>query len=105
MSRPTLKISLNEYFIVDLKRTHANKGAAVFVGRDMVSRTRYLEEAGRFPEALVNAALDRFDNGTTTRAILTCSVAKLGLTIVPAGSMHLNRLFTDPSLTVARQAI
>jgi hypothetical protein len=80
-----------EYFVIDLKASRM-AGVAMFYARNIKGRTRYLEDAGRFPEAIVNGDLDRFDNGLTSSAVLTDCITKLGLTVVPHGAMELNQL-------------
>ncbi len=95
---------MNEYYVIDLARTNVRKGITVFIAADMRSRTRFLENAGRFSEAIINADLERFDNGQTTRAMLTSALRHSGKTIVPIKNLHMSRLFYTQDAIVRRQA-
>jgi hypothetical protein len=68
---------MNKYVIVNVQASvHAATAGLVFFTRDG-SLTTDPERAGIWTEGEVNADLDRFDNGTTTRAVLVESVPML----------------------------
>jgi hypothetical protein len=85
MNRPSATINtqertqttMNQYVIVNVRASvHAATAGLVFFTRDG-SFTTALERAGIWTEGEVNADLDRYDNGTTTRAVLVESVPTL----------------------------
>jgi hypothetical protein len=68
---------MNKYVIVNVcASVHAATAGLVFFTRDG-SLTTDLERAGVWTEGEVNADLDRFDNGSTTRAVLVESVPQM----------------------------
>ncbi|MCY0966158.1 hypothetical protein [Parathalassolituus penaei] len=68
---------MNQYVIVNVcASVRAETAGLVFFTRDG-SVTHDLERAGIWTEGEVNADLDRFDNGSTTRAVLVSAVPKL----------------------------
>ena len=64
---------MNLYLIVDLSRS--KHGQCHFFSADLRASTPNLQHADRIPEVLVNRDLDRYDNGTTTRAVLADRIA------------------------------
>jgi hypothetical protein len=68
---------MNQYVIVNVRASLRAAGSELmFFTRDG-SFTTALERAGIWTEGEVNADLDRYDNGTTTRAVLVESVPTL----------------------------
>ncbi|WP_028468407.1 hypothetical protein [Neptunomonas japonica] len=96
---------MSAYYVIDLQRTDIQKGIVVFLAADMKTRTRFLEDAGSFMEEFINENLERFDNGSTTRAVLTSAVKTNSRTILPLRSLHLSSLFHAYSDNIRRQAI
>lgn len=95
---------MSTYHIIDLQRTNIQKGIVVFLAQDMKTRTRFLEEAGTFMEEFINENLERFDNGSTTRAMLTSTIKPSSRTIVPLQKLNISTLFHTHNI-VRRQAI
>ncbi|SIS88287.1 hypothetical protein [Neptunomonas antarctica] len=94
-----------EYYIIDLTRSNIRKGLTVFMAKDLKTRTPFLEEAGRVPEAIVNANLERFDNGQTTRAMLTNAIQTSSRRIVPLENLNISQLLYTPDALIKRQAL
>jgi hypothetical protein len=96
---------MSHYYVVDLKRTDITNGVVVFLAQDMKARTRYLEDAGTFTEEFINENLERFDNGSTTRAMLTSAIKPSSCIIVPLQKLDISKLLNTHSDTIRRQAI
>ncbi len=97
---------MNEYYIIDLTADTRN-GVLTLLGRNLKNRVSTLEHAARVPETLLNTDLERFDNGTTTRAILTSALSTLSEAVVPLRNVNaadlLNRHNNIPM--IRRQAL
>ena len=96
---------MTTYYVIDLQRTDIQKGIVVFLAQDMKKRTRFLEDAGTFMEEFINENLERFDNGHTTRAMLTSVIKSSSRSIVPLQKLDISKLFHTHSDTIRRQAI
>lgn len=96
---------MTTYYVIDLQRTDIQKGIVVFLAQDMKKRTRFLEDAGTFVEEFINENLERFDNGSTTRAMLASAIKSSSRGIVPLQKLDISKLFYTHSDTIRRQAI
>jgi hypothetical protein len=96
---------MSTYYVIDLQRTDIKKGIVVFLAQDMKTRTRFLEEAGTFMEEFINETLERFDNGHTTRAMLTRAIKPSSRTIVPLHNLDVSTLLLSHKRMTQRQAI
>ncbi len=65
---------MNDYLIIDVKKSSLSDGEVWFFSADLRSATVNLDCADRVPESVVNRDLDRYDNGATTRAVLTSRI-------------------------------
>jgi hypothetical protein len=75
-----------DYLIVDVRASvHAATAGLVFFTRRGTT-TPDLEQAGRWTETEVNADTERFDNGSTTRAVLVDAVPQMLAEVIAAES-------------------
>lgn len=93
------------YLIIDLKGSTLSEGVVRFFHRDMQSSTPFIERAGRFPEAIVNQDLERYDNGSTACAVLQEALIPCCAQVQPVNKLSIHHLLGGNYNLPRRQAV